>query len=149
MNLNIQSAVEGDLGKLGVEGEVDVSNADSLREGIAGLLEDEQVKTIEVDLGEVPYIDSTGIGVLVGAAHRADEGGARPCAWFARRTTCRASSACWAWTKLSARALSKASLTHRPTHALKMWEETSRWYAYVRVVLGKRDTVCTRRVRRA
>ncbi len=75
MNLNIQSAVEGDLGKLGVEGEVDVSNADSLREGIAGLLEDEQVKTIEVDLGEVPYIDSTGIGVLVGAAHRADEAG--------------------------------------------------------------------------
>ena len=75
MNLNIQSAVEGDLGKLGVEGEVDVSNADSLREGIAGLLEDEQVKTIEVDLGEVPYIDSTGIGVLVSAAHRADEAG--------------------------------------------------------------------------
>ena len=75
MNLNIHSAVEGDLGKLGVEGEVDVSNADSLREGIAGLLEDEQVKTIEVDLGEVPYIDSTGIGVLVGAAHRADEAG--------------------------------------------------------------------------
>ena len=73
MNLNIQSAVEGDLGKLGVEGEVDVSNADSLREGIAGLLEDEQVKTIEVDLGEVPYIDSTGIGVLVGAAHRAQD----------------------------------------------------------------------------
>ena len=75
MNLNIQSAVEGDLGKLGVDGEVDVSNADSLREGIQGLLDDEQVKTVEVDLGEVPYIDSTGIGVLVGAAHRADEAG--------------------------------------------------------------------------
>ena len=26
-----------------------------------------------VDLAQVPYIDSTGIGVLVGAAHRAQE----------------------------------------------------------------------------
>ena len=29
-----------------------------------------------VDLADVPYIDSTGIGVLVGAAHRAQEQGA-------------------------------------------------------------------------
>ena len=31
---------------------------------------------MRVDLAGVPYLDSTGIGVLVGAAHRADEAGA-------------------------------------------------------------------------
>lgn len=57
-----------------VAGEVDVSNADELRATLdACLLED--VSAIEVDLAEVSYIDSTGIGVLVGAAHRAEDEG--------------------------------------------------------------------------
>ena len=30
---------------------------------------------IEVDIAEVPYMDSTGIGVFVGAAHRAADAG--------------------------------------------------------------------------
>ena len=33
------------------------------------------VKEVEADFTEVAYIDSTGIGVLVGAAHRAQESG--------------------------------------------------------------------------
>ncbi len=57
-----------------VTGEVDVSNAAELRgaleEAIAGPSD-----AVEVDLGSVPYIDSTGIGVLVGAAHRASDAG--------------------------------------------------------------------------
>ena len=32
-------------------------------------------KEVEADFAEVAYIDSTGIGVLVGAAHRAQESG--------------------------------------------------------------------------
>ena len=59
-----------------VSGEVDVSNADELRSALDGCLEDGATSLV-ADISEVPYIDSTGIGVLVGVAHRAGEKGAR------------------------------------------------------------------------
>lgn len=59
-----------------VTGEVDVSNAARLREALDARLAD-HVAELVVDLSEVSYIDSTGIGVLVGTAHRAEEQGAR------------------------------------------------------------------------
>ena len=59
-----------------VSGEVDVSNADELRSALDGCLED-GATVLVADISEVPYIDSTGIGVLVGVAHRAAEKGAR------------------------------------------------------------------------
>ena len=55
-----------------VDGEVDVSNADQLRTVLDGRVEDAPTELV-VDLSKVPYSDSTGIGVLVGAAHRAAE----------------------------------------------------------------------------
>ena len=55
-----------------VDGEVDVSNADQLRTVLDGRVEDAPTELV-VDLSKVPYIDSTGIGVLVNAAHRATE----------------------------------------------------------------------------
>ncbi|WP_448983040.1 STAS domain-containing protein [Olsenella uli] len=58
-----------------VTGEVDVSNAAELRSELDTALAT-GASTVRVDLEGVPYIDSTGIGVLVGAAHRADEAGA-------------------------------------------------------------------------
>lgn len=57
-----------------VAGEVDVSNADQLRAALDERLGADALE-ISVDLSEVPYIDSTGIGVLVGAAHRCAEKG--------------------------------------------------------------------------
>ena len=75
MNVNVSTAVSDEVGSVCVEGEVDVSNADALREAVLGLIADDAVKTVEVDLAGVPYIDSTGIGVLVGAAHRAEDAG--------------------------------------------------------------------------
>ena len=59
-----------------VEGEVYVSNADELRSALDRQLES-NVSELSVDLSQVPYIDSTGIGVLVGTAHRAGERGVR------------------------------------------------------------------------
>ena len=53
-------------------GEIDVSNADQLRDALDGCLAKGPVRLV-ADLAEVPYIDSTGIGVLVGVAHRAAE----------------------------------------------------------------------------
>ncbi len=55
-----------------VDGEVDVSNADQLRTVLDGRVEDAPTELV-VDLSNVPYIDSTGIGLLLGAAHRAAE----------------------------------------------------------------------------
>lgn len=58
------------------QGEVDVSCASELREALDAVLGIEELPSaLTVDLSEVPYIDSTGIGVLVGAAHRAAERG--------------------------------------------------------------------------
>ena len=59
-----------------VSGEVDVSNADELRTALDQALSSGATE-LTVDLAEVPYIDSTGIGVLVGAAHHAAERGVR------------------------------------------------------------------------
>lgn len=55
-----------------VAGEIDISNADRLRSAIDLALE-QPTECVELDFAQVPYIDSTGIGVLVGAAHRAAE----------------------------------------------------------------------------
>ncbi len=70
--INTKPAVEKYV--IAVAGEVDISNADKLRTAVDMALE-QPCEAIALDLSEVPYIDSTGIGVLVGAAHRAEERG--------------------------------------------------------------------------
>lgn len=55
-----------------VEGEIDISNADKLRNAIDLALE-QPTERVELDFSQVPYIDSTGIGVLVGAARRVSD----------------------------------------------------------------------------
>ena len=57
-----------------VTGEVDISNADKLRAAIDFALE-QPTEAIQLDFEHVAYIDSTGVGVLVGAAHRVAEAG--------------------------------------------------------------------------
>lgn len=56
------------------EGEIDVSCASELREAINEAMASD-AGVVTVDLAQVPYIDSTGIGVLVGAAHRGEDAG--------------------------------------------------------------------------
>jgi len=51
---------------LEVGGEVDVYTAPKLREELLGLI-DGGARKIVVDLGRVDFLDSTGLGVLVGA----------------------------------------------------------------------------------
>ncbi len=75
MNLQVESTAQGRKLHIAVDGEVDVSNAEELRAQIdAGLAED-ATREIEVDMAQVSYIDSTGIGVLVGSAHKAQDSG--------------------------------------------------------------------------
>lgn len=72
MSLSINTS--DDAAKVLVEGEVDVSNADQLRSAVDAALAG-SAPEVTIDLAQAPYIDSTGIGVLVGAAHRAQEAG--------------------------------------------------------------------------
>lgn len=76
MQLEIASIEEAEGIRVAVTGEIDVSNADEMRDAIEAAFEKEP-EAIAVDLSEAPYIDSTGIGVLVGAAHRAEESAVR------------------------------------------------------------------------
>jgi anti-sigma B factor antagonist len=74
MSLTISTEITGNDARVLVNGEVDVSNASDLRTVLDEMIE-AAYATIDVDMAQVPYIDSTGIGVLVGAAHRAAEEG--------------------------------------------------------------------------
>ena len=57
-----------------VAGDIDVSTVSRLRECLFELAGDGQ--TLIVDLNRITFIDSSGLGVLVGAARRADQHGA-------------------------------------------------------------------------
>jgi anti-sigma B factor antagonist len=57
-----------------VEGEVDVATAPALRDELYRLIE-QGSRDVVVDLSGMDFIDSTGLGVFVGALKRAREGG--------------------------------------------------------------------------
>ena len=53
-----------------VTGEVDVSTCGLLRDGLLRVVTDEDYRGLVVNVAEVDFIDSTGLGVLVGVWHR-------------------------------------------------------------------------------
>jgi anti-sigma B factor antagonist len=69
MELSLATRTVGDHTVLKVGGEVDVYTAPRLRERLAGMIDGGGRKVI-VDLGGVDFLDSTGLGVLVGALRR-------------------------------------------------------------------------------
>lgn len=75
MELSLNHRREGDWTVLEVAGEVDVYTAPKLRERLIGLVGDGHHKII-VDMTAVDFLDSTGLGVLVGGLKRirANEG---------------------------------------------------------------------------
>jgi len=60
---------DDDLGVVVLSGEVDIFTAPQFKECLLGLLDD-GVKRLVVDLGEVTFIDSTALGVLIGGVRR-------------------------------------------------------------------------------
>lgn len=70
MSLAIKTHTEGAQAHVIVEGEVDVSCAAQLREQLTVALSSEATEVV-VDVSAMSYIDSTGIGVLMGAVHHA------------------------------------------------------------------------------
>lgn len=73
-DLSIETRMVNGFAVLDLNGEVDSYNAPKLRERMIGLI-DEGNPQLVVNLGGVDYIDSTGLGTLVGGLKRASEKG--------------------------------------------------------------------------
>lgn len=66
MNLKVKKVSEGTKHYLEVAGELDAYTAPELRQKLIPLVE-QKGHTLIVDLSDVTYMDSTGLGVFVGA----------------------------------------------------------------------------------
>ena len=60
-----------------VTGEVDVGTCGVLRDGLLRAVTDDNGRGLVVNLAEVSFLDSTGLGVLVGVWHRVEASGGR------------------------------------------------------------------------
>src|SRR5689334_6766234 len=69
MELSLSTRTVAGHHVLEVGGEIDVYTAPQLRERLIALVE-EGARQVVVDLGRVEFLDSTGLGVLVGALKR-------------------------------------------------------------------------------
>lgn len=74
MDLGIKTDPKPERYTIFVSGEIDISNAEQLRNAV-DLAFEQPTEKVVLDLADVSYIDSTGIGVLVGAAHHAADHG--------------------------------------------------------------------------
>ena len=72
MDVNVRTRTEGDWSVVEVEGEVDMFTAPKLRESIVQLVESGSYRIV-VDLEGVTFMDSTGLGTLVGGLKRVKE----------------------------------------------------------------------------
>ncbi|MCW2770843.1 MAG: anti-sigma factor antagonist [Aeromicrobium sp.] len=75
MELAVTSRTDGDFEIVEVGGEIDVYTAPRLREAIVAAIDEGHTRLI-IDVQKVDFLDSTGLGVLVGALKRvrADDG---------------------------------------------------------------------------
>lgn len=76
MDFSVSQDNVGDVPVLTVRGEVDVYSAPLLKEQIANSLTGAEASAV-VDLSQVEFMDSTGLGALVAARTAAAEGGGR------------------------------------------------------------------------
>lgn len=69
MDLSLDVTRSGDWSVVRVGGEIDLATAPRLRERLITVIDDGADRLV-VDLGGVDFIDSTGLGVLIGALKR-------------------------------------------------------------------------------
>jgi anti-sigma B factor antagonist len=74
MELGIRTDRDGSVCTVTLEGEVDVYTAPRLKAQLVELIDDDCISII-LDMEKVAFIDSSGLGVLVGALRRAREKG--------------------------------------------------------------------------
>lgn len=71
MRLQIESLPQGEYGIAAVSGEIDLATVDELRDALHRLIE-AGTRHLVLDLAQVSFIDSTGLGVLVGARSKVE-----------------------------------------------------------------------------
>ncbi len=77
MNIKTNIKALGSLAKvITVQGELDVYTSPKLKEAIAEAVEAQNTDLV-IDLNDVRYIDSTGLGVLIGTLKKIRESGCR------------------------------------------------------------------------
>lgn len=76
MDVRVQSARDGSTVVVSVSGEIDVYTAGSLRKHLTCVIDRDHADVI-VDLAEVTFMDSTGLGVLIGSVKQVREFGGR------------------------------------------------------------------------
>jgi anti-sigma B factor antagonist len=69
VNLDLETSKKGDVAIISLRGEIDVYTAPRLRQALIDLVEGGS-KDIVVDMDKVDFLDSTGLGVLVGGLKR-------------------------------------------------------------------------------
>jgi len=69
MNLDLETSKHGEASVVSLRGEIDVYTAPRLRQALIDLVEG-GAKDIVVDMDRVDFLDSTGLGVLVGGLKR-------------------------------------------------------------------------------
>ncbi|MCG3421247.1 STAS domain-containing protein [Oceanobacillus jordanicus] len=74
MNLVIDVVEENNKSVVNLSGEIDAYTAPNLKESLLPLTQKEG-NTVEVDLGNVNYMDSTGLGVFISALKSTKENG--------------------------------------------------------------------------
>jgi anti-sigma B factor antagonist len=77
MNLSIRLENEGNSHTLSLSGEVDAFTAQQLKDRLMPLVQQGAGSTVTVDLRDVVYMDSTGIGIFIGALKAAAQSGCR------------------------------------------------------------------------
>jgi anti-sigma B factor antagonist len=70
MQVHVERLVRGEYGVATVRGEVDLAGVHALREALHHLI-DSGSRHLVLDLDQVTFMDSTGLGVLIGACRRA------------------------------------------------------------------------------
>jgi anti-anti-sigma factor len=73
--VRVSGAVEGERARLRVQGDLDLSTAQAVRNAVCEAL-DAGAREIVLDLGDVGFLDSTGLSVLLHAARDVDRRGA-------------------------------------------------------------------------
>jgi len=69
MNLDLETSTQGDTSVISLRGEIDVYTAPRLRQALIDLVS-QGATDIVVDMDKVDFLDSTGLGVLVGGLKR-------------------------------------------------------------------------------
>lgn len=74
LEFNVESGAEAQI--IRISGEIDVYNSFEVKTAVEDLLRAGK-KQIAIDLSQVPYIDSSGLGALITAQSRIDRDGGR------------------------------------------------------------------------